>query len=68
MWSCLHGRTIVGRAMSAEPQTTLPRDPREPIERLLRDLGVRAEGLSEREAARRLLAYGPERAPARQRP
>ena len=44
--------------MSAEPQTTLPRDPREPIERLLRDLGVRAEGLSEREAARRLLAYG----------
>ena len=45
--------------MSAEPQTTLPRDPREPIERLLRDLGVRAEGLSEREAARRLLAYGP---------
>ena len=45
--------------MAADPQPTLPRDPREPIERLLRDLGVRAEGLSEREAARRLLAYGP---------
>ena len=45
--------------MPADPQPTLPRDPREPIDRLLRELGVRAEGLSEREAARRLLAYGP---------
>ncbi len=48
-----------GRAMSADPQPTVPRDPRDPIDRLLRDLGVRVEGLSEREAARRLLAYGP---------
>ncbi len=45
--------------MVVDPQSALPRDPREPIERLLLDLGVRAEGLSEREAARRLLAYGP---------
>ena len=45
--------------MDVDPPTALPRDPREPIERLLLDLGVRAEGLSEREAARRLLAYGP---------
>jgi calcium-translocating P-type ATPase len=45
--------------MAVVEQPTLPRDPREPIERLMRDLGVRAEGLSEREAARRLLAYGP---------
>ena len=45
--------------MSVDLQPTVPRDPREPIERLLRDLGTRADGLSEREAARRLLAYGP---------
>ena len=45
--------------MVVDPQSALPRDPREPIERLLLDLGVRAEGLSEREAARRLVAYGP---------
>jgi calcium-translocating P-type ATPase len=45
--------------MSATLQPMVPRDPREPIERLLGDLGVRAEGLSEREAARRLIAYGP---------
>lgn len=38
---------------------TSPRDPREPVERLLRELGARNEGLSEREAARRLVAYGP---------
>lgn len=36
-----------------------PPDPREPVNRLLRDLGSRTEGLSEREAARRLLRYGP---------
>ncbi len=45
--------------MAVDPHVMVPRDPREPIERLLLDLGVRAEGLSEREAARRLLAYGP---------
>src|SRR5512141_1591988 len=45
--------------MSATLQPAVPRDPREPIERLLGDLGVRPEGLSEREAARRLIAYGP---------
>lgn len=34
-------------------------DPREPVTRLLRDLGSRAGGLSEREAERRLARYGP---------
>ena len=34
-------------------------DPREPRERLLRDLRSRPEGLSQREAERRLVAYGP---------
>ena len=34
-------------------------DPREPSERLLRDLRSRREGLSQREAGRRLVAYGP---------
>ena len=34
-------------------------DPREPISRLLRDLRSRPEGLSSREAERRLTAYGP---------
>ncbi len=33
-------------------------DPREPTERLLRDLRSRPEGLSQREAERRLVAYG----------
>jgi magnesium-transporting ATPase (P-type) len=35
-----------------------PPDPREPITRLLRDLGSRPSGLSDREAARRLERYG----------
>ena len=34
-------------------------DPREPISRLLRDLRSRPEGLSSREAQRRLVAHGP---------
>ncbi len=34
-------------------------DPRAPAARLLVELGTRAEGISEREAARRLVAYGP---------
>ncbi|MFI5046154.1 MAG: cation-translocating P-type ATPase [Acidimicrobiia bacterium] len=34
-------------------------DPREPSERLLRDLRARPDGLSQREAERRLVAYGP---------
>jgi magnesium-transporting ATPase (P-type) len=36
-----------------------PLDPREPVARLLRDLGSQASGLSGREAARRLERYGP---------
>jgi calcium-translocating P-type ATPase len=35
------------------------RDPREPITRLLRDLQAGPDGLSSREAERRLVAYGP---------
>ena len=37
----------------------LSAEPREPIERLFRDLRSRPEGLTSREAARRLTAYGP---------
>ena len=36
-----------------------PRDPREPVAALLRELGSREQGLSQREAGRRLIAYGP---------
>ncbi len=57
MWCRRHGRTVGIVAVEALPN--VPRDPRDPIERLLRNLGVRGEGLSEREAARRLIAYGP---------
>ena len=40
--------------------TTEPRtEPREPVELLFRDLRARPEGLSSREAERRLVAYGP---------
>ncbi len=47
------------RSMAVVSPPTSPRDPREPVERLLRELGARNEGLAEREAARRLVAYGP---------
>ena len=43
--------------MTAEPREA--GDPREPVARLLRDLGTSANGLSRREAARRLQVYGP---------
>ncbi|HVP75470.1 MAG TPA: cation-transporting P-type ATPase [Gaiellaceae bacterium] len=36
-----------------------PRDLREPVEALFRDLRSRPDGLTSREAARRLVAYGP---------
>ncbi|MEV5745394.1 cation-transporting P-type ATPase [Microbispora rosea] len=36
-----------------------PSDPREPVVRLFRDLRTRPTGLSSREAARRLVVYGP---------
>jgi hypothetical protein len=36
-----------------------PPDAREPVTRLLRDLGARPSGLSERGAQRRLERYGP---------
>ncbi len=46
--------------MSAHtPEAPPPEDPLEPIERLFRDLRSQPEGLSSREAARRLTAHGP---------
>ena len=43
----------------AEVRDSAQRDPREPVELLLRDLRSQPNGLSEREAQRRLVAYGP---------
>jgi calcium-translocating P-type ATPase len=43
----------------AELTAGAPPDPREPVVRLLRDLGTQPSGLSGREAARRLERYGP---------
>ncbi|EME62172.1 cation-translocating P-type ATPase [Amycolatopsis decaplanina] len=45
--------------MALTGETVAVGDPREPLVRLLRDLRTRPEGLSGREAARRLLVYGP---------
>jgi calcium-translocating P-type ATPase len=45
--------------LEAKPEPRpLPRDPQEPLPALLRDLSARPEGLSSREAERRLVAYG----------
>ncbi|HLY82360.1 MAG TPA: HAD-IC family P-type ATPase, partial [Acidimicrobiales bacterium] len=44
---------------SAGPESNGNFDPREPTDRLLRDLRVRRDGLSQREAERRLVVYGP---------
>ena len=44
---------------SGEPPTRSAVDPEEALERLLRDLRASREGLSSREAERRLLVYGP---------
>jgi calcium-translocating P-type ATPase len=49
---------ITERPGLAAPQAQVD-DPREPINRLLRDLRTRPTGLSSREAERRLVAYGP---------
>jgi calcium-translocating P-type ATPase len=40
-------------------QVAPPQDPREPVSRLMRDLRARESGLSDRDAERRLVAYGP---------
>ena len=45
--------------MQPDPGDGSDMDPREPIKRLLRDLRARPEGLTGREADRRLVAYGP---------
>jgi calcium-translocating P-type ATPase len=45
--------------VTAEDTTQLAADPQESIERLLRDLRARRSGLSDREAARRLIVFGP---------
>jgi calcium-translocating P-type ATPase len=44
-----------------------PDDPLEPLDRLLRDLRTWPEGLSDREAARRLVVYGPNELTRRRR-
>jgi len=49
----------VPRFGNVETIPVLNAEPREPIERLFRDLRSRPEGLTSREAARRLTAYGP---------
>jgi hypothetical protein len=41
------------------PESPAHVDPLESLDRLLRDLRTRREGLSDREAARRLVVYGP---------
>ncbi|HEX8866077.1 MAG TPA: cation-transporting P-type ATPase, partial [Lentzea sp.] len=45
--------------MATTTATERDSDPREPLDRLFRDLRTRATGLSGREAARRLVAHGP---------
>ena len=45
--------------MQPDPGDGIDMDPREPIKRLLRDLRASPEGLTGREADRRLVAYGP---------
>jgi magnesium-transporting ATPase (P-type) len=42
--------------------------PSEPVERLMRELRTRPDGLSDREAKRRLVAYGPNELRRQQRP
>jgi calcium-translocating P-type ATPase len=49
----------VSTATPSEPPETGVGDAREPINLLLRDLRARPEGLSSRDAERRLVAYGP---------
>jgi len=49
----------VPRFGNVETIPVLNAEPREPIERLFRDLRSRPEGLTSREGARRLTAYGP---------
>jgi len=49
------------------PTAAVQDDPRLPVELLLRDLRAAPDGLSGREAARRLAAYGPNELQRRQR-
>ncbi|GLX98564.1 cation-transporting P-type ATPase [Herbidospora sp. NBRC 101105] len=53
--------------MSGPPDLSREADPCEPLPRLLADLGTGPGGLSEREAARRLVAYGPNEVSRRER-
>ena len=49
---------MVAMATPESEREALPSDPREPVELLLRQLRARPDGLSSREAERRLIAYG----------
>lgn len=53
------GRGETSGRDKAEDERRFLVDPREPAERLLRDLRSRRSGLTEREAGRRLVVYGP---------
>ncbi|MGW4213628.1 cation-translocating P-type ATPase [Lentzea sp. NPDC004789] len=53
--------------MTTDTVTASDSDPREPLDRLFRDLRTRPAGLSSREAARRLLAHGPNELTRRKR-
>ncbi|MEU3645264.1 cation-transporting P-type ATPase [Lentzea sp. NPDC034063] len=53
--------------MATTTATEPDSDPREPLERLFRDLRTRPTGLSGREAARRLVAHGPNELTRRKR-
>ncbi len=55
----MHAREALRSIVGVETAPLLSAEPREPIERLFRDLRSRPEGLTDREAARRLVAYGP---------
>jgi magnesium-transporting ATPase (P-type) len=50
---------VTDAATVPEPPAPFPVDATEPVERLLRDLRASRNGLSKLEAARRLVAYGP---------
>ncbi len=55
----------MSRTLAAPPAPAVEPDPREPVTRLLRDLGSHPDDLSDRNAARRLERVGPNELPHR---